>query len=194
MIEKNRKETLEKETKDALKQKSEKENNTEEKEHWILRFVKATLIIQNTLKADERGYNFKYCPLPRILNEAKTILAKHYLTVIQYMQERDNKKYIVTELIDLKNLSERVKIKNTMVLPEYKYKTIETESRFTIQKTKAPNEDTIKKETQTVFDYQDYGKSITYYKRYSLFCILNIHPEKDTSEQTQQPQNLYQGG
>ncbi len=203
-----KREALAKEKEPAESQKELKIETNEKPLSWAHRLIKATLEIQNTLKADEKGYNFNYCPLPRLLNEAKTILAKFHLAVIQYIEVQEKEKYLITELFDLKgdltigphSGQDRMvytppfgKIKNVMKLPEFKYKTTKTITDADFNSGKKTGKETTEV-IETVFDYQDYGKQLTYFKRYSLFCILNIHPEKDDSENTKKPKNIYKGG
>lgn len=148
------------------------------KSSWQSRLCRASIKIQSELKADAKGYNYKYCTLQSLLTDGRMILGSFYIT---FFQSIDGKK-ITTELWDLADQQNPKKVKSCALdFPDIKIDFKEVQKQG---------------EKKTIYDNynQAMGETITYLRRYSLFALLNIQPLDDKDgEWRKKPDNRYQG-
>ena len=145
---------------------------------WRTRFLYASLKIQKSLTADKKGFNYKYCPIQKLLVDAQSILGQHFL----YFSQRTvyiavtNRNVIETEIYDA--LTNECVIKSSIAIPDPKYDESVTTKKLN---DKYGHEANIVKTTYDT-PSQSIGASLTYLRRYALFCILGIQPEEEDTD------------
>ena len=151
--------------------------------NWRINLLRASITLQNTiLKADTRAgskaFSYNYCTLGSIL-DARAFLSHYKLAFTQYIEtdESKNKNIIITKLFSFLNDYNFEEVaKNEICVPDYELS--ETEKK---NKVYSKDKVLISEETKTTYENanQVLGASISYLRRYSLYCILNIMPEED---------------
>ena len=139
---------------------------------WQVRLLTASALAQKSLKANAKGYNFKYCPLPQVLRIGRKIFHEHGLALIQETNNVEHKTLIETKIWDLWSqegalavLSSEIAVPT--ITPDIKEISYELKGRQIKEKT-----------TENI--NHAVGAAITYTRRYALFCVMNIYPEEDS--------------
>ena len=137
------------------KTKEQKEKEYLEKikqETFYIRFWRACVNLQKEISSKQRGHNYKYCPIQDLFSWARPILNNEKIAFFQTISFEENNHLIKTKIVDLLN---------SKVMDEATVCVADTELR-------GQNK------------FQSFGSGLTYLRRYSLFCLLNVQPEKDT--------------
>lgn len=113
-------------------------------------------------------FNRKYADLASIMLESQPILTKHRLLISQFPDNLNNKPALTTILMH----SSGQFIKATILLPISETVTI-------TKKEKTQNSPVEKEITSKGFDPQEFGRAITYMRRYGYAAVLQIVIDED---------------
>lgn len=149
------------------------ENNPMKKileDNPIKRFARACIELHRLAKPDAKAgivgtqFEYDYMSLPNLLDLAHQILGKHRIFAFQTININDNNQnMIVTEVRDLDT--------GKLLFPA---------SEFLLHRIEDEPKRINKSGKETTPNYnQNTGSSITHYRRYALYTVLGIMPDKD---------------
>lgn len=115
-------------------------------------FVKAQADYKPITKDTAAGKMYKYATLDQILTTLEPILNKHGIAFEQFLVSdlEYNKKLLYTRLIHASG--------------QFRQSYIELP---------------VAQSSNTKNEHQEFGTALTYYRKYSAFCVLGIHPENE---------------
>ena len=134
------------------------------------RLNKALKELRKVAHKDSSGYGYEYMSLPALLEKAENALIEQNFAFFQNLKLSSScENSIKTVIVDL--TTDKVILDSTVLLHD-----LEKEPK------------TFNKEGKDITNFsQNFGTSVTYYRRYALFTILNIQPDKDTDGVPESP-------
>ena len=150
--------------------------------HWKIILTEFSPEFHKLLKATEQGFNYKFMPIQKVLVEARKLLKDHGLGFFQGARVEGGVTILKSALFYIsdpdKDLGPDSKVE--IVVPKG---AVEKESKHEVFVPKELEKKDVKKSEKNTDvsgeDPQSFGSMITYIRRYSLYIMLGIQPEKD---------------
>ena len=170
-----------------MAKETEEKKLIDEKKPAMVRFAIGCKSLQKVLLASEPAHTYKYCTIQSLLKEIRESFSPIGIGVFQYVKlDEYNLNIIKTLVFDLMNpeKDKAILFESTIKIPDHlkeKEKLIELDKYYLDHPKEAPKN----KYGHIAFQANNYnlnqeiGASITYLRRYALYTLLNVHPEKD---------------